>query len=588
MILNFKSVKVKNFLSILNAELELDNQGIVLIKGINNARGSSDSNGSGKSTVISESIYFALTGETLRGTTDVVNKFSNSDTVEVELEFDLDNINYKILRTKNHEEYGNNLKIWKNDNDISGDKLKKSEMILAEELGLLDSTLISGILILGQGLPDTFTSLKPKDRKERLEVLSQSSDFITELESRLGTYIKHYTNKQNETTMAITKKETELHMLQESIKRDSEKLVELSNREDNTEELMIELKALRADIIDKTNDMQDIAKERDELQIKLQDFQRAFYENGTIKDTKESEKLSIEKVINSLKSSKCPTCNQWIKSPEVIAELKQENESKLETILKALSICYNKEKVLSEKIVEMKNKKSELDSTINKSNSDINEKKQKMFELQSEIKAKQDALAEQVKTIEDSLKEYNKRVADIHIELSSLTSLSTEYELKLNILGWLKKMTTKDFRGYLLAGVIEYINMRLDYYSENLFGTRRLRMVLDGTKIYIEYDGRQYEGLSGGEKRLADLCTQFALRDMLKNTLGFMSNILILDEVFENIDESGVKNIIELINSFNEVGSIFVISHSHIDMPHDKVVTVVKGIENTSTIKSEY
>ena len=218
----------------------------------------------------------------------------------------------------------------------------------------------------------------------------------------------------------------------------------------------------------------------------------------------------------------------------------------------------------------------------------LDSKRNRIIQIKSEIKIRDESTKEQIDLLSDTLENYNKRENQIEIELSSINTLTSEYEIKLDILTWIKKMCTKDFRGYLLSGVIDYINLRLREYSRVLFGVSNLRMILDGSKIYIDYEGRQYEGLSGGEKRLADLCIQFSLRDMLKNTLGFTSNILILDEVFENIDESGVRNIIELINSFSETSSIFVISHSHIDMPHDRVISVIKNLDKTSSVEISY
>lgn len=591
MILNFKSIRAKNFLSISESKIDLDNQGTVLIKGINKSPGSSDSNGSGKSTIIAEAVYYALTGETLRGTADVVNLFTGDKIVEVELEFEIDNTNYRILRTREHPEYGNNLKIWKEDRDISGDKLKKSESILKEELGLIDSSLISGILILGQGMPDTFTSLKPKERKERLEVLSQSADFITELDERLATYNKHYGDKFSSTKNTIDRKSNEITWNQNLIKRDSIRLTELEDRKNeleltaNNEELNTELEELKSAIGDIAKVIQGNKESKSVLDKKIQDFQKLLYSSTATKSSKEAEKNSINRTINSLKSSKCPTCNQWISSPETIEELKKENESKLEDIQKVIDICDSKIVNCEKQISTLKSKLNEIEKTINDSNELVIAKKRRIVEIQEKTKAEIQSITEQIEVLNKSLLEYGDKIAKLDIETSSLTTLLTEYELKIGILTWLKKMATKDFRGYLLEGVKDYINSRLEYYSNALLGTNRLQMVLDGTKIYIEYDGRQYEGLSGGEKKIADLSVQFALRDMLKNTLGFMSNILVLDEVFENIDESGVKNIIELITNFNEVGSVFVISHSHLDMPHDKVITVIKDIDKTSSVE---
>lgn len=583
MLLKFKSVKADNFLSILHSEVELANQGVVLIKGINNSQGSADSNGSGKSSVVAESIFYALTGETLRGTSEVVNIFTTDNYALVELEFELNQIDYRIIRTKNHPELGTNLKIFKNGIDISGDKLKKSESILKEELGLIDSTLISGILILGQGLPDTFTSLKPKERKERLEILSQSSEFISELELRVAELTKNYSKKLQNNNQIVTQKETELRILRESRKRDSERLVELYKRESDSKELNEELEIITEEGKKISLRLKEEETKKEELEIKIRELENLLFSSNSSKQNKEQERKAIELLISKLTESKCPTCGQWIKSPELIESMKEENQKNLNSIDKAISIYSNKINFCKEEISKLKEEISKLN--IQSLRKDLDNKRNRIIQIKSEIKIREESTKEQIEILSNALEDYNKKENQIEIELDSINKLSSEFETKLDILSWIKKMCSKDFRGYLLSGVIDYLNLRLDNYSKALFGTNKLKMVLDGTKIYIDYEGRQYEGLSGGEKRLADICVQFSLRDMLKNTLGFMSNILILDEVFENIDESGVRNIVELINSFSETSSIFVISHSHIEMPYDKVITVVKSLGNTSSVE---
>lgn len=583
MLLRFKSIKADNFLSILHSEVELDNQGVVLIKGINNSQGSADSNGSGKSTIVAESIFYALTGETLRGTSEVVNIFTTDNYALVELEFELNQIDYRIIRTKNHPELGTNLKIFKNGIDISGDKLKKSEVILKEELGLIDSTLISGILILGQGLPDTFTSLKPKERKERLEILSQSSEFISELELRVSELTKSYSKKLQNNNQIVIQKETELRILRESRKRDSERLVELYKRESDSKELNEELEIITEEGKKISSELKEKETKKEELDIKVRELENLLFSSNSSKQNKEQERKTIELLISKLTESKCPTCGQWIKSPELIESMKEENQKKLDSIDKAISIYSNKINYCKEEIFKLKEEISKLN--LQSLRKDLDNKRNRIIQIKSEIKIREESTKEQIEMLSNALEDYNKKENQIEIELDSINKLSSEFEIKLDILSWIKKMSTKDFRGYLLSGVIDYLNLRLDNYSKALFGTNKLKMILDGTKIYIDYEGRQYEGLSGGEKRLADICVQFSLRDMLKNTLGFMSNILILDEVFENIDESGVKNIVKLINSFSETSSIFVISHSHIEMPYDKVITVVKNLNNTSSVE---
>ena len=85
----FKKVEMENFTAIKEAKLDLENQGLVLIEGVNKSNDSFDSNGSAKSSLLS-SITYALYGKTEKGLSsdDVVNNIEKKNT-KVQLEFSI-------------------------------------------------------------------------------------------------------------------------------------------------------------------------------------------------------------------------------------------------------------------------------------------------------------------------------------------------------------------------------------------------------------------------------------------------------------------------------------------------------------------
>ena len=124
MFLKFKKIRLVNFLSFGDATIDLNNTGYVLVKGINkNPVDNADSNGSGKSSIW-EALSWCLTGETIRGSKDIININSN-DGAYVELVFNVDNDEYRILRSKDHSVYKTNLKIWINNIDKSGKGIRE-------------------------------------------------------------------------------------------------------------------------------------------------------------------------------------------------------------------------------------------------------------------------------------------------------------------------------------------------------------------------------------------------------------------------------------------------------------------------------
>ena len=149
-------------------------------------------------------------------------------------------------------------------------------------------------------------------------------------------------------------------------------------------------------------------------------------------------------------------------------------------------------------------------------------------------------------------------------------------------------LVKRDFRGYLLKDIIDYIDLRAKEYSEVVFGTRDLSFELDGNNINISYCNKAFENLSGGEKQRLDLIIQFAIRDMMSRYLGFSSNILILDEIFDNLDAKSTSSILNLITTkLSDVESIFIISHhsEELDLPVDSQITIVKNENGISDIR---
>ena len=119
--ISFINVTIHNFMSLQDISIDLKDAGFTLVEGKNtNTADNAYSNGSGKSSLF-ESIIWCLTGETLRGTKDVVNKNSKDGTY-VSVEFSFDNSLFYIRRSKDHIEYKTNLHIEKDFTDM--EKLK--------------------------------------------------------------------------------------------------------------------------------------------------------------------------------------------------------------------------------------------------------------------------------------------------------------------------------------------------------------------------------------------------------------------------------------------------------------------------------
>ena len=150
----------------------------------------------------------------------------------------------------------------------------------------------------------------------------------------------------------------------------------------------------------------------------------------------------------------------------------------------------------------------------------------------------------------------------------------------LDVVNKMITIVTRDFRGFLLSNVIDYIDLKAKEYSIDIFNTDLVKFVLEGNNINIYYDGKIYENLSGGERQKIDLIIQFAMRDMLCKFLNFSSNIIVLDEIFDNLDALGCHKVLNLItNKLVDINNIFIVTHHAADLhiPYDNEIVVVKN-----------
>lgn len=94
--IRFKEIDIENFRSIDKAHIVFENQGTVIVKGINEYENNATSNGSGKSSIF-EAIIYSIFEETSSGEKDVANRINNKGFI-INLNLNIDGIKYTIVR----------------------------------------------------------------------------------------------------------------------------------------------------------------------------------------------------------------------------------------------------------------------------------------------------------------------------------------------------------------------------------------------------------------------------------------------------------------------------------------------------------
>ena len=618
MIIKFLNVKLNNFLSFEEASIDLCDNGYTLVSGINNSLDdNAKSNGSGKSSIW-EAISWVLTGETIRGSKDVVNKYT-SNGAKVEIDFSINNIPYKLIRTKDDKDLGTNLKFYVNGQDKSGKGIRDTEKILQEYLPDLTSDLLGSVIILGQGLPQRFSNNTPSGRKEVLEKLSKSDYMIEDIKYKLSarkSELSEEFRKYEDVILSLSSKKS-VH--EEQIKLMQTKLANLApkdwdNQIANKEQAIIEIENDIINITDKINsdknELDALKSELAQIDVKIKDIQIDYSNklNTLLEpylDDQSSIKYSIpalEQKIRELQSISdiCPTCKQKLPNVHltdtsdmekdlaerkdklanlniVIADLKKANQDQLSLAINNLE---SKRQSIDVKLVELKlNEDESLVKTMQTSKSTLER------DIQSLI-SERDSFATNKLSLEQNLVDAEKLCSQIADDILYNNIEKDNTKKHLDVISKMLTVATRDFRGFLLISIIDFIQTKAKEYSKDIFDTDKIAFKLDGNNIYIGYNDKQYENLSGGEKQKVDLIIQFAIRDMLSNYLDFSSNILVLDEIFDNLDDVGCQRVLNMISSkLTDIENIFIITHhSDISIPYDNELIIEKGLDNISRV----
>lgn len=621
--IQFKKIVINNFMSLGDISIDLDNQGYTLVSGINNNPSDlAKSNGSGKSSIF-EAIVWCLTGETMRGNKDITNNVINKGT-RVTLYFNIDNNSYKLIRTKDDPEYKTNLLIYINDEDKSGKGIRDSDKLLKEYIPDLTPSLIGSVIVLGQGLPTRFTNNSPSGRKEVLEKLCKSDFMIEDLKDRVGTRKTALqstlrTHEDNllsqQTILEISYKELDVQKnLLKSLNEDTNynKLIQDLTTEITNNKTLLDEVTNTLDVID--NELNVVFQEQSSLNKKKKDsedtVEQKYVEQITTYQNKINElSVSIGVLTNKIKDIKsikevCPTCGQRLpnvnkpstesfeselnteinnkqKYTEELNNLLKEKELEEETITKSfqeiqvnLSTQY---KTLEDKRTFNSQEKNKLTTLINSQNSKL-----------TEFTLKQSNLETNIRTCEEKIDSLNRSIKEHEDTLLYNNNVMEDTKERLSIINKFNTVLSRDFRGYLLESIVEFINSVAKKYCLDVFETDYIEFKLDGNNIAISYNNKQYESLSGGERQKIDIILQLALRDMLCKYTDFSTNLLVLDEIFDNLDELGCSKIIDLIsNKLNDISSIYIISHhgDELNIPSDNELIVVKECNGVSYIK---
>lgn len=658
--LKFGNVEIKNFLSIGEATLDLSrDDGFTLIDAENHReQDQSTSNGSGKSSLF-ESLIWALTGETIRGYKDVVNKYQEDDCA-VKVSFNFKGYDWVVERSRK-KSGSQNLRIWKDNQELEYKGLRDAEQVLEKCLPELTMKFLGSTVVLGQGLPQRFTNNSPAGRKAVLEELSNADYMIEHVKENIKKRNLDLSERLRVNQDAVLKATSEKGVLESVLKNlqteeDALKAFDIGTAQLELEALVVKGKEASAKV-------EQLKVEEDTLTTKAKEAYTVYTDKESAKkeelsklssdlnislievDKEKAEKLAeFDSTFNELdlaresriynlkeeishcdaiiKGGYCKYCGQKLSgvSEEKILEAKSKLEP-LQEELNQVSKEFSDARVQHEE--EKKNlkalyeaKKTELRASNQKKVAEVEDKYNTELNLLKEASAQvmvslnqardslrsaQDnllSLREQYQEKNTQIKSHESKLAEVANKIASTQNsikvsegtIKTHSDLveklneRLKVNKQMDTFASRDFRGILLEGIVCQLDSILRNYAKEVYGEPLTSFYQEGNTIGIQFDGKEYESLSGGEKQKLDILIQLSLRDLIIQTSGIEANVICMDELFDALDILGCESILKVLMNLGI--STYVITHrKELHIPYDRRIIVIKNSDGIAHLE---
>ena len=545
--IHFKSCKWKNFLSTGTdpIEIRLDKSPTTLIVG---------QNGAGKSTLL-DALSFGLFGKSHRdiGKNQLINSINKKGT-EVEVEFDIGNSQFKIIRGIKPSKF----EIWQNGNQINqASNARDFQKFLETNILKLNHKSFHQVVVLGSSSFIPFMQLPAWSRRAVIEDLLDINIF-----SKMNALLKERNSKIKDELTDINHNIDILNTRMESQSKYIKSLESLNKEQIEGKRESIE--AYKQSIDETFKESQGLGKNLTTLIGQEEKNHKTFMERMT--EVRSAEKGLNDNIKSLVKEARfyedndnCPTCDQ-----EIDATIKTDKLSSIKTSAAEVQQTLLN---LSREVTTTEKEGQQISNNLNQlrqRQQKINSNNEKISLLQQEIDKVQKDINQLTSQTGDTSKAKTE-LSTYRQSKQAITEKKLEYveERTYNeVIGEMLKDTgikTKVIKQYLpvMNRLINNYLQILDFFvafhlDENFNETIRSR----------HRDSFNYASFSEGEKQRIDLSLLFTWRQVAKMKNSAATNLLILDETFDSsLDNDGIDNLTKILQTLEGGTNVFIISH---------------------------
>lgn len=627
---------IQNFLTISQAEMHLDDRGLLLITGQNDDDTSANSNGAGKSSLV-DAICWALFGSTARDVTadDVINETAKKDCL-VSLTIEDDGSKYEVVRHRKHKTNKNALLVYKYDisggkTDISKGTDKETQLVVSAIVGCSAEVFTSAVYAGQERMPD-LPSMTDKPLKMLIEeaagiqVLEKANSIARKTLDDAKALHSEALHKVSLVDNAIAVNAASLASIKikfdefDATKRDRARehlklCIPHMTTLKSCDEKMAAYKA--ADYSSEAKVLLEKLAELEEIKTKNVTVVAAFDETNkkwrSLVDEYYGEERQIDRIQSEVKNSEaligkpCGECGKEycatdlagaIKARQELIEKRKAEQDKVKAEAQRLEAQVSKldkaRKDLDEQLLELPKIQARL-TEIKQAQASIKlveERKQIADEAIANIKNEANAKLKEKNPFVSHIQDLLDKEAKLNVAKKDKEAAANKLLEKVN----LANMAVSVFgpagvRAHILDTVTPFLNTRTSEYLGALsdgnihavwttLATTAKGEVKEKFSITVANDsgGSSFKKLSGGEKRKVRLATSLALQDLVMSRATKPIDLWIADEIDYALDDSGLERLMGVLErKARERGTVLIISHqSGLRDWVDQTIDVVK------------
>jgi len=295
-----------------------------------------------------------------------------------------------------------------------------------------------------------------------------------------------------------------------------------------------------------------------------------------------------------------------------LAELmitREETIKELESAGKAAKTAkdkYDKAEEDGQEIKRLFTEGTKKEETLDTEANEIFKKTEKVKENENNIKILEGQIEVMIPSLEIAQKEEPPKFSqtvdqlidiseNLEKELTGIVDALEDIKYEMNLHQWWTKkgFISAGLPSFVFKAMLDNLNEYVKQYSARLGVS--IEFSVDLTKASKPFTtvcsvgkkfNKDYKEFSGGQKQRLDIVLIFAMHDLVSADSNI--NILIMDEVFEGLDEKGEAAVFDLIRmKVAEGKSIYIITHSpHIDSLYSSTMTAIADENGATKIKT--